>query len=344
MILKEKLDHIPSSIQQLSTVEQSYFCLFSLKRANLEFEIKLLLEQLVKIISEASQQDLMWMFNKFIDLDIDKPGVLNAFIETGQNEIITSIVSKYRHFSDLELISFCDKSNIKQIYRFAAKRNVISDFLIDYLLSKKDKQTMQLLLDNQNIRLSVDAIEEIAEFIPSASSIISKFSDKETKALNDRKNNRTIYFFTNPNKSLTSFHFNFDPSEISKSKRVINNLFEKNNLHEFYLMSALGKGDLWSFIYGISLLTDSPFKMAEEICTNFFTQHELVDLLECAKFSVNNIKITQLILKLIAKASISYSLDSHSFKSLMLHQLDLEKEIPESLHHVAQYLINLGHN
>ena len=82
--------------------------------------------------------------------------------------------------------------------------------------------------------------------------------------------------------------------------------------------------------------------MADDICTNYFTKPEFVELLESINFSNSNIEACTIILKLIAKATIEHSIDSTNFKSLISHQLEFETNLPQNLQHIVQYLINLG--
>ena len=323
-------------------LEQGYFCLFALKRALLQAEIDSLFSSLTHIVSNLSRHDLIWLLKKLIDLNIDKKQVIEVFTKNSSDEIESIIVSEYQHFTDLELISFCDKKNEIKLYRSIATRHFLSEFLIDYLLSKNDKETMQLLLDNPHIKLSHDIIKEIAEHIPSAESLISKLLDSDIKVKDEKKSAKVVYFFVNPNKSSTSFLYRYEQNEISKVKRLLNNLSQEKKLSEFFVVSCLGKGDVFGFIFGISILAEIPFKMADDICTNYFTKPEFVELLESINFSNSNIEACTIILKLIAKATIEHSIDSTNFKSLISHQLEFETNLPQNLQHIVQYLINLG--
>lgn len=342
MILREKFSAQEKTNIGKSSIEQGYECLFSLKRATLQIEINILLAKLQNIITSSSPEDLKWLVKKFIELDIDKKEVLEVFISTSNDEVAKIIAKNYKYFSDLELIRFCDKSPEKNLYKNLTTRSKISEFLVDYLLSKKDKSSMQSLLDNPNLKLTYESIREISEYIPSASLILSKFSDTEPKNIEDKKGKKTVYFFTNPNKSNASFSFSYEHNETIKNNRLINNLIQKKSLSSFYLVSSLGKGDIWSFIYGISVLADVPYKMAEDICTNSFMENEFTELLYSAKFSNSNIEVSRLLLKLISKVTITQSLDSLNFKFLISQELQYEIDVSENLHHIVQYLINLG--
>jgi hypothetical protein len=108
-------------------------------------------------------------------------------------------------------------------------------------------------------------------------------------------------------------HNIFNSKQALEIKKRIDLLYRKNRLSFLLILRWLCKGDLFSFVYAISKLTDIPFLNIRTLLFEDFDNKRYISIFHSSKFPEEYIELLHQLLLIIRKSLLDDNLDEKNF-------------------------------
>lgn len=321
------------------------YILYILSNGCLEEEKEKLVTGLLNIINACIAKKKAAITKKFIRSNLQQNKIINSLVASVDIKTLAYIVKEYHYFTDLELIKLCDHHNNAVLFCALAARENISPMICDYIMAKNDQEYHSVLIHNKTAQIPEELYQDLKIKYPK---MCEAMHVKGKPLLLNKKNlpynkERITIRFSNPFKLLHSFKYEIISGNTSLVEQKINNLYVKNHLNEISIVLFLTQGDIYSFIYSISKITDIPFQYLNLLITTQFRSQELKDILNISNFSKLMIESTIQLLVLIAEISVEEPFYSYDFAEKINFKFFLTNSNNE-VHNNIRYLLALLEN
>jgi uncharacterized protein (DUF2336 family) len=235
--------------------------------------------QLLEVLASSSDNKVRYIISQKLCRSDKLPLFLARKLAKDDPEIARKIILYSPKLQNSDLTNLIEKTSHQAIYGFIAQRKNISAKVSEMVVEKNDSDSIYKLLQNKTARIELETYQKIISRYQHNKDIMRLIHSREelsAESVNELLQNVdaplkklliSTYGFDQISKikfSRTSIlglkeHNIFKSEEALEIKHRIDSLYNKNQLGPLLILRQLCKGDLFSFIYSLSKITDIPF-------------------------------------------------------------------------------------
>ncbi|MFI4983828.1 MAG: DUF2336 domain-containing protein [Rickettsiales bacterium] len=318
------IEDLPIYNDEMSTYDKRRTCLYTcflLKNDYLANEEELIFNNLSKIIVDISENNVRLLLAQEACNAHHFPEELALKLAYDKYEISERLLCHYAQFADNHLLRMIDDFHDEKRILLIANRPNLSFPVTDKLISLSKINITQAVLENETAKISIRSLQvvltkhqhnrgflnilyrrkdvsksQIIELLESVDSPIKK--DMIDTYWGNHSMNLPFSKLNIINLSETQIKHNQEYRQLISN---IDNIYIMNHLNWHILLSYLIKGDFFSFIYGISKLTNMPFAKVKDVVLNYTETDEFIGLLSAIHVQLDYVVPLQIFLSEIAK-------------------------------------------
>jgi len=338
-----------------------YVC-FAINSGLLPNEKTQKLKNIIETLATHNNELVRYTIAKKLCHSVKMPAKIAKILACDKPYIARKILIYSNKLSHLDLLEIVKKSDDQKVIEYIALRTDIGSKLSDAIVNKNSPQAIKILLKNTNSHIEIDAYKIIIgkyqhnkevmsllnmrkELSPDLiNEILSSADDSLKKLLIDTYKFNCISQKPFSKISILDLkeHKIFVTAEALEIKRRIDILYFKSRLNPFLILRFLCKGDLFSFIYSISKITDIPILNVRSILFIDFQVHKYKDIYLQVGFPNEYIDIVRIMLAVIRKSLLNNELTQNNFAKIVSNKLSNTATNVSAKH--AKYISSLIQN
>jgi hypothetical protein len=221
----------------------------------------------------------------------------------------------------------------KVVMKYIAERKNLEPSIVNKLVNVNDYNSVIALLKNVTAKIENDTYiklivkyqhnREMMKLIHLRTDLCDSDVEEILSSIDEpikRVLINTYKFHSIPNKNFSYVrildlkeHNIFNSKQALEIKKRIDLLYRKNRLSFLLILRWLCKGDLFSFVYAISKLTDIPFLNIRTLLFEDFDNKRYISIFHSSKFPEEYIELLHQLLLIIRKSLLDDNLDEKNF-------------------------------
>jgi hypothetical protein len=309
---------------------------FALRNGILNVEKPLFKSLIYKIAIDNDKKVSKLLAKQILYINIDSEFLRSLAINN--LDIAEEFLERSNSLSDAEIINI-SKSRPEELtlVRSIAKRKNLTEFLTDYVVSRKDLWSIKRILMNHDSSISIGTYVEILQNYGEDHAMYDLFCHRVLKNklllnqilvdTNDKLreklyttwigNNKDKILYVTTRKGIYSFDYIIHPELAKMLAGVVDSYYSKRGLGEIVIMKYLTSGDVYSFAYAISKNSEVSYKVIKEIVTTEFHSPYFEEMLTQAGMSHDMVIASRDMLKILYESCLEEYVDSTNFCSLL---------------------------
>lgn len=338
VISSSSIEEIPIYSEEMNSLEKFLTCLYTsflLKNGYLLNEEKVIYNNLTRILSDTSENNVRFQLAVEACAGENFPEELAIKLAYDQYEIAEQVILNYTKFSDELMLRMVEDFHDEKRILLIARRPNIGFAVTDKLIGVAKANVTKAVLENDTAKISIKALQIILARHQHNKEFLDVIYHR--KDVNKSKVIELLDIVDSPIKQNMIDNYwggevailpfsklnilNLTEAQIKKNYEYrnltsnINNIYKLNQLNWHVLLSYLIKGDLFSFIYGISQLVNMPFAKVKDVVLNYTETLEFLTLIKSLKIQPDYCLPLQILLSEIAKGLKKGELTPENYSS-----------------------------
>ncbi len=309
---------------------------FALRNGILHVEKPLFKNLIYKIAIDNDKKVSKFLAKQILYINIDSEFLCSLALNN--LDIAEEFLERSTSLSDAEIISISkNRPDELSLVRSIARRKVPTEFLTDYVVSKKELGTIKQILLNQNSLISISTYVEIMQNYGddhATYDLLCRRIFEDTRLLNkilvelDEKWREKVHgtwveinhdkiLYNSTRKGMFSFDFVMHPELTKRLSNMVDSYYFKHSLGELVIMKYLAAGDVYSFIYAISKNSEVSYGVIKEVVTSEFPSPYFEETLAQAGISHDMVVAARDILRILYESCLEEYVDSSNFSELL---------------------------
>jgi uncharacterized protein (DUF2336 family) len=365
MLNFEFASQVPSNFQEIGEIPSgtdlykfTHFLCYALINGALINEGKKVL-QLLEELANSSDENVRYIIAQKLCRSEKLPVFLARKLIQDCPEIARKIILYSPKLQNSDLTNLIESTVWQEVYGFISQRKNISAKISELLVEKNDSDSIYKLLQNKTARIELETYQKIIGRYQHNKDIMRLIHSREelsSESVNELLQNVdaplkklliSTYGFDQISKtkfSRTSIlslkeHNIFKSEEALEIKHRIDSLYNKNQLGPLLIMRQLCKGDLFSFVYSLSKITDIPFLNVRSIVFVDFDEKKFEAIYKQAALPEGYYNMIKVLVEIVRNELFYGGLRYRNFSRIIAPKFEIaaaSKDLKE-----ANYLISL---
>lgn len=339
-------------------IKLTNFLCFSLINGVVPKEKRKISEVLAVLIDKNDEEVKYIIARKLCYSDV-LPHFIVKKLAYDKAKIARKVILHSPKLSNADLIEILEKREEEEIYICVAGRVNIDEKITRLISEKNYSDAILKLLSNSTAKIAVSTYQRIISRYQRNKEIMNLINSRDE--LSPEAIKEILENVDNPLKKLLISTYRFDQhakikfsrtnilnlkdkdvfrsKESQEIKQRIDSLYNKNMLNPLLIMRQLCKGDLFSFIYSLSKITDLPFINLTQIVFVKFDQASFETIYKQAMLPESYFKTINLLIFIIRSELLSENLHYNNFADVVVPKFTLVTSSENIVG--AKYLISL---